>query len=78
MNRPRNVTASKFDVFGRLVIVTRDGSRWKVFYGGIDGKRRPATDIVIPPDVDETQLKQYLSDLCHEWATTTHPEVVRL
>ena len=68
----------KFDVFGRHVIVTRDEERWRAYYCGDEGKRRPAADIIIPASVAEEDLRQYLADLCHEWATGSHPDVTQL
>ena len=68
----------KFNVFGRLVTVEKADSGWAVYYPGADGKRRPAQDIIIPAFVSETELENYLSDLCHEWATDNHPNVRRL
>jgi hypothetical protein len=44
----------------------------------VDGRRRPAEDIVIPDFVDQSELENYLSDLCHEWATDKHSSVHRL
>ena len=49
-----------------------------MFYRGTEGKRRAAPDLVVPNDVGESQLGQYLADLCHEWATERHPDVRRL
>lgn len=68
----------RFDVFGRNVVVSRVDGAWKAYYGGSEGKRRLATDIVIPASVKETRLCQYLADLCHEWATSSHPDVRQL
>jgi hypothetical protein len=68
----------KFDVFGRDVLVTKGEGDWKVYYCGSEGKRRPATDIVIPNSVAEADICRYLADLCHEWATSRHPEVKKL
>ena len=68
----------KFDVFGKRVLIIEINGAWAVFYVGVDGKRRPAIDIVIPPDIPETDIEQYLGDLCHEWATIRHPIVKRL
>jgi len=65
----------RFDVFGRRVVVERSTRGWEVFYPGADGKRRRATDIVIPSDLPESGVERYLADLCHEWATENHPEV---
>ena len=72
------MTSLNFEVFGRAVQVTRSGTGWSVFYLGSEGKRRPAKNIVIPSDILEKDLGQYLSDLCHEWASERYPEVRRL
>ena len=72
------MTPIKIKVYGTLVIVEKTDSGWKVFYPSADGRRRPAADIVIPDFVDESGLENYLSDLCHEWATNRHPSVHRL
>jgi hypothetical protein len=68
----------KFDVFGRRVLVSRNEGRWTAFYGGAEGKRRLASDITIPANTPEEKLHQYLADLCHEWATSSHPDVTKL
>ena len=70
--------SGRFDVFGRTVLVTRLNGGWAAFLLGVDGKRRPAVDIVIPADIAETEIGQYLDDLCHEWASERHPVVKRL
>ena len=67
-----------FEGFGRQVLITRSGGRWTAYYVGSEGKRRPAADIVIPPNVGETEMEQFLDDLCHEWATERNPRVRRL
>ncbi len=68
----------RFDVFGHQVLVAQTENGWKAYYVGEEGKRRPATDVVIPGDISETALEQYLADLCHEWATERNPDVKRL
>jgi len=68
----------RFDVFGRQVQVVRAAGRWRAYYPGQEGKRRPADDIVIPADTAESALERYLADLCHEWASARHPDVRRL
>jgi len=67
-----------FDVFGRDVLITRTEDGWRAFYLGNEGKRRPASDIVIPRDIEESGMAQYLDDLCHEWATDRNNRVKRL
>ena len=68
----------RFDVFGRSVLVVGSGDSWKAYYVGAEGKRRPATDIVIPTGTREAGLVEYLDDLCHEWANERNNRVTRL
>lgn len=68
----------RFDVFGREVLVIASSNGWVTFYAGTEGKRRPAPEIVIPPDLPESEISQYLDDLCHEWATEQHPHVKQI
>jgi hypothetical protein len=68
----------RINVFGRIVEVIRSGERWKVFYLGNEGKKRPASDIHIPPEVREEGIEEYLADLCHEWARPNRNDVKRL
>lgn len=68
----------KFDVFGRDVLVSKVDVCWRAYYCGSEGKRRPAPDIIIPASIAESGLRQYLADLCHEWATSLHAEVKQL
>ncbi|WP_226669287.1 hypothetical protein [Microbulbifer aggregans] len=67
----------KYNIFGREVLIERRSDGWKTFYQGSEGKRRNA-GIFIPDEVDEPELTQYLSDLCHEWASESHPDVICL
>lgn len=68
----------KFSVFGRQVLVVESNNGWSTFYLGAEGKRRPATDILVPQDILESDLKGYLADLCHEWASERFPDVTAL
>lgn len=65
----------KLDVFGRLVLVVESNDGWAAFHLGAEGKKRPAKDIVVPADIPESEIEQYLADLCHEWVTEQHPNV---
>ncbi len=58
----------KIDVFGREIAVIEHGGEWKVFYCSSEGKKRIADDIVIPAEINESELANYLSDICHEYA----------
>lgn len=68
----------KFDVFGWDVAVVKTESGWQAYYLGNDGKRRPASDIIVPANIAETEIGQYLDDLCHEWATDRNKSVNRV
>jgi hypothetical protein len=74
----KEMKSLKFDVYGRnVLIVERDGG-WKAFYLGTEGKRRPAIDITVPSNIAESEMLQYLDDLCHEWATDRNDCVKRI
>jgi hypothetical protein len=70
--------ALRFEVFGRRVLIASSNNGWVTFYLGDDGKRRSAPDIVVPPDIPESEIAQYLDDVCHEWATENNPSVKQL
>ena len=68
----------KFDVYGKPILVCRTSSGWDVDFTSDQGKKRPATDIFIPDFISESEIEQYLADLCHEWATERYPIVRRI
>jgi hypothetical protein len=67
----------RFNVFGRLVVITGVRGNWSAFLLGTDGKRRRA-EFVVPNSLAEGELCQYLSDLFHESASPTQPAVKRI
>lgn len=58
----------KFNIFGSFIAVTGTFGSWRAFYFGTEGKKR-AADFVIPDDITEQDLCEYLADLFHENAT---------
>ena len=68
----------RFDVFGKLIEVSRGEAGWEVVHVGSSGKRRAAHDVVIPSFVSEAELAQYLADHFHEYATPERSEVRRV
>ena len=66
-----------FKVFGSLIGVSGQPGAWRAFYFGAEGKRRPA-DFIIPDDVSETDLCEYLADLLHEDATPRNNTALQL
>ncbi|RZT09854.1 hypothetical protein SAMN05216319_1703 [Duganella sp. CF402] len=67
----------RFKIFGRHIAVTGQAGAWRAYYFGAEGKRREA-DFVIPGDVAEAGLCEYLSDLFHEDATPRNNTAVQL
>jgi hypothetical protein len=65
----------KLDVFGKEVEVLRVKNQWQIFYLGNEGKKRLATDVVIPSSTKEQDIASYLADIFHESATAQNPEV---
>ena len=66
----------KVDAFGRRLHIERIDSGWVAFDVGNEGKRRKASDIVIPANLEASKLVGFLDDLLHESATERHPQVV--
>ena len=65
----------RFDVFGKhLIEVVRDSNRWQSYFVGTDGKRREGP--LIPRDLPEDKLLQYLADMYHESARPDRPDVI--
>jgi hypothetical protein len=42
---------------------------WIAFYPGNDGKRLRASDLVIPSELDESQVITWIADMFHESTT---------
>ena len=61
-----------------MVLAIRKGDAWETYHLDSEGKRRIATDILIPSFVDESSIETYLMDLCHEWASDKYPTVKRI
>lgn len=69
--------ALRFNIFGRIVLIHREGDLWQAYAVGADGKRSPA-GFVVPAFVEEAELEQFLYDLFHESATPGSGEVRKL
>lgn len=67
----------RFNVFGRVVAIRREGEVWICQQLGADGKARPM-ELAIPPDLAQGELAQYLYDIYHESATPTNGDVVEI
>lgn len=67
----------RFNIFGALISVEGSQGAWRAYYLGAEGKRRPA-DFIVPGDVAEDELCDYLADLYHENATPRNSTAVQL
>ena len=68
----------KFNVFGKRMSVQRKDREWLLFRESNTGVRAEVHEVVIPADLDESELTTYLADIYREGATERHPSVVRL
>jgi hypothetical protein len=68
----------KFDVFGKRMSVQRKGGEWLLFRESNTGVRAKVHEVVIPAELEESELATYLANIYHETATEEHPSVVRL
>ncbi|MGH7232042.1 MAG: DUF7661 family protein [Nitrospiraceae bacterium] len=67
-----------FDVFGKKMQAVRTDNAWSLFWISPEGKRRRVDDVIVPSSLSEEELPGYLDDLYHEYATNTHPSVLRI
>lgn len=68
----------KFDVFGKRMSVQHKEGEWLLFRESNTGVRARVYDVVIPAELEETELATYLADIFHESATEKHSSVTRL
>ena len=67
----------RFNVFGRLIAIRCEAGERRTFELGAEGKRRPA-DFIVPDDVADEELCEYLFDLFHEDATPRNHSVTQI
>ena len=68
----------KFNVFGKAMSVHRKEHQWHLYNESATGLRSRVYDVVIPSELEATQLGQYLDDIYHEYASEKHPSVVKV
>jgi len=68
----------KFDVFGKRMSVQRKEGQWLLFQESNTGVRARVYEVVIPEELEESELGTYLADIFHEVANEKHPSVVKL
>lgn len=58
----------RFDIYNRFVIeIIRKDERWIAFRIG-EGSKVPEYDLVVPQDLEASQLLTFLEDMFHEYA----------
>ncbi|WP_371929326.1 hypothetical protein [Photobacterium sp. CCB-ST2H9] len=65
----------KFNVFGHLMSVQRKDGEWLLFMESETSLRARVYDVVIPSDLQESELAGYLADIYHEQASAQYPDV---
>lgn len=58
--------------------VLRKNDEWQLFNESDTGIRARVYDVVIPPDILQSQLEGYLDDIYHEYSSEKHPNFVQI
>jgi hypothetical protein len=69
--------AQRFNVFGHIYELRREGEAWCALAVGGNGMLAPA-GFEVPSFIEDEELEQFLYDLFHESATPTNGDVRRL
>ncbi len=68
----------KFNVFGKQMSIIKIDKEWQLFNESDTGLRSRVYDIVVPSDLESSELGTYLDDIYHEYSTEKHPEVIEI
>jgi len=68
----------KFNVFGKQMSVLKKDEEWQLFNESDIGIRSRVYDVVIPSDLEATELGIYLDDIYHEYSSEKHPDVIEI
>ncbi|MBQ4863057.1 hypothetical protein J8L98_15330 [Pseudoalteromonas sp. MMG013] len=68
----------KFNVFGKHMSVLRCGQEWQLYHESDTSLRVRVYDVVLPPELQQTELSSYLDDIYHEYASEKHPAVIKM
>jgi len=72
------VETIKFNVFGKLMSVLRKEQQWQLFSESDTGLRSRVYDVMIPNDIELSDMATYLDDIYHEYSSDKHPHVIKL
>lgn len=65
----------KIKAYGKLLEVLRENEEWVIYVLG-EGKKYPTNDIVIPPELSESEALQFIEDMFHERARPGNNKVI--
>ena len=68
----------KFDVFGTAMSVFKKNGEWVLFKESPTSMRCRVYDVIIPAELEVSEIEKYLDDIYHEYANDRHPKVTRI
>lgn len=68
----------KYNVFGKKMSVIRKDEQWMLYRDSDTSMRQRVYDIVIPAEMPPSEIKTYLDDMYHEYATKLHQDVFEI
>lgn len=68
----------KFSVFGKSMSILKKDEEWQLFNESDTGMRSRVYDVVIPSDLEPTELGTFLDDIYHEYSSEKHPDVIKI
>jgi hypothetical protein len=68
----------KFNVFGKSMSILKKDEEWQLFNESDTGMRSRVYDVVIPSDLEPTELGTYLDDIYHEYSSEKYPDVIKI
>ncbi len=68
----------KFNVFGKLMSIRQQDNQWLLYNESDTGLRSRVYDVVIPEDLQISDLCRYLDDIYHEHSSAKYPRVQQL
>ncbi|MCG7551189.1 hypothetical protein [Pseudoalteromonas sp. Of7M-16] len=68
----------KFNVFGKVMSVYREADEWVLYTESDTGMRARVYDVVIPSELAEDKLAQFLDDIFHEFANQRYQSVFQV
>jgi len=58
--------------------VLKKEQQWQLFSESDTGLRSRVYDVVIPNDIELSDMATYLDDIYHEYSSDKHPQVIKI